>query len=190
MNTALIVTAGMALFTIFFGTAGLDHRTPPRMMLADCLRVVGQAAGRFWRRWPLSLSACLAAFWRSDRSCSRQRGSCTTTAARNYIFTNLLVSSRYRDSAFSVPAAGISGAVVENIQPGLSAHGRAGCFRLTWLLAGLFVDSISLAGQMTLGRGPADSYVISIPLMEGAPPWLALSGFLRRRFPRRTAWLS
>lgn len=175
-DTALVVTLVLAVFTILFGTRSLDATEHHRgMMLAiafeSLVKLLAFLAVGAFVTFSLfggvgdlieraSHSAELHDYWQRDT-----------------LFTNLLFQTFIAILAFLCLPRQFQVAVVENIQPSDLRLARW-VFPAYLVLAALFVIPISLAGQMTLGPSvTADSYVISIPLLEGRP-FLALLAFL------------
>ncbi|MEH6564700.1 MAG: PAS domain-containing hybrid sensor histidine kinase/response regulator [Halopseudomonas sp.] len=175
-DTALVVTLVLALFTVLFGTRSLDVTEHHRgMMLAIAFESIvkllaflavgifvtfglfGGAAELFT---DARNNAALAGYWQRD------------TPVLSLLFQTLIAML-----AFICLPRQFQVAVVENSEPGDLRLARW-VFPVYVILAALFVIPISLAGQMTLGSGlSADSYVISLPLLQGHPE-LALLAFL------------
>jgi len=111
----------------------------------------------------------------------------TTVLATNSILTNSGISSRLI-AIFCALLACLDAAIYSDRQVGGERYyshrtilraWRAWCFRLT--CAGrVFVIPIAWPADEPWGRVSADSYVISIPLMEGAPPAWRCWPFSRR----------
>ncbi|MEH6490671.1 hybrid sensor histidine kinase/response regulator [Halopseudomonas sp.] len=175
-DTALIVTLVLALFTVLFGTRSLDVTEHHRgMMLAIAFESIvkllaflavgvfvtfglfGGAAELFSNARD---NAALASYWQRD------------TPVLSLLFQTFIAML-----AFICLPRQFQVAVVENSEPGDLRLARW-VFPVYVILAALFVIPISLAGQMTLGSGlSADSYVISLPLLQGHPE-LAMLAFL------------
>ena len=175
-DTALVVTLVLALFTVLFGTRSLDVTEHHRgMMLAIAFESLvkllaflavgifvtfGLFGGAVELLTDARNNAALAAYWQQD------------TPVLSLLFQTVIAIL-----AFVCLPRQFQVAVVENSEPGDLRLARW-VFPVYVILAGLFVIPISLAGQMTLGSGlSADSYVISLPLLQGHPE-LALLAFL------------
>ncbi|MGB7388667.1 MAG: PAS domain-containing hybrid sensor histidine kinase/response regulator [Pseudomonas neustonica] len=175
-DTALVVTLVLALFTVLFGTRSLDVTEHHRgMMLAIAFESLvkllaflavgifvtfGLFGGAVELLSDARNNAALAAYWQQD------------TPVLSLLFQTVIAIL-----AFVCLPRQFQVAVVENSEPGDLRLARW-VFPVYVILAGLFVIPISLAGQMTLGSGlSADSYVISLPLLQGHPE-LALLAFL------------
>ncbi|MGB3597956.1 MAG: sodium:solute symporter, partial [Pseudomonas neustonica] len=175
-DTALVVTLVLALFTVLFGTRSLDVTEHHRgMMLAIAFESLvkllaflavgifvtfGLFGGAVELLTDARNNAALAAYWKQD------------TPVLSLLFQTVIAIL-----AFVCLPRQFQVAVVENSEPGDLRLARW-VFPVYVILAGLFVIPISLAGQMTLGSGlSADSYVISLPLLQGHPE-LALLAFL------------
>ncbi|MFN3581056.1 MAG: NahK/ErcS family hybrid sensor histidine kinase/response regulator [Pseudomonas sp.] len=175
-DTALIVTLVLALFTILFGTRSLDATEHHRGMM---LAIAFESLVKLLAFLAVGAFVTFSLFGGVGDLIERAASSPELTEywQRETLFTNLLFQSFIAILAFLCLPRQFQVAVVENIQPGDLRLARW-VFPAYLVLAALFVVPISLAGQMTVGPGvSADSYVISIPLLEGRPI-LALLAFI------------
>ncbi|WP_394243844.1 NahK/ErcS family hybrid sensor histidine kinase/response regulator [Halopseudomonas laoshanensis] len=175
-DTALIVTLVLALFTILFGTRSLDATEHHRGMM---LAIAFESLVKLFAFLAVGAFVTFSLFGGVGDLIDRASSSVELHDywQRETLFTNLLFQSFIAILAFLCLPRQFQVAVVENIQPGDMRMARW-VFPAYVVLAGLFVIPISLAGQMTLGPSvSADSYVISIPLLEGHP-FLALLAFI------------
>lgn len=175
-DTALIVTLVLALFTILFGTRSLDATEHHRGMM---LAIAFESLVKLFAFLAVGAFVTFSLFGGVGDLIDRASSSVELHDywQRDTLYTNLLFQSFIAILAFLCLPRQFQVAVVENIQPGDLRMARW-VFPAYVVLAALFVIPISLAGQMTLGPTvSADSYVISIPLLEGRP-FLALLAFI------------
>ena len=175
-DTALVVTLVLALFTVLFGTRSLDVTEHHRgMMLAIAFESLVKllaflAVGVFVVFGLFGGTAELFEQARSSQTLDRYWQQETPILGLTFQTLIAMLAFVCLPRQFQV-------AVVENSEPGDLRLARW-VFPAYLLLAGLFVIPISLAGQMALGSGfSPDSYVISLPLLQGNPG-LAMLAFL------------
>ncbi|HDZ56221.1 MAG TPA: sensor histidine kinase [Pseudomonas xinjiangensis] len=175
-DTALVVTLVLALFTILFGTRSLDATEHHRGMM---LAIAFESLVKLLAFLAVGAFVTFSLFGGFADLVDRARDSAELADywQRETLYTSLLFQTFVAVLAFLCLPRQFQVAVVENIESGDLRLARW-VFPAYILLAALFVVPISLAGQMTLGPAVSpDSYVISIPLMEGQPV-LALLAFL------------
>tara|TARA_R110001599_G_scaffold86669_2_gene232249 strand:- start:5493 stop:8975 length:3483 start_codon:yes stop_codon:yes gene_type:complete len=175
-DTALIITFVLALFTVLFGTRSLDATEHHRGMM---LAIAFESLVKLFAFLAVGIFVTFSLFGGVGDLLQRAGSSPELQAywQRDTLFTNLLFQSFIAILAFLCLPRQFQVAVVENIEPGDLRLARW-VFPAYLILAGLFVLPISLAGQMTLGPTvSADSYVISLPLLQGSPI-LALLAFI------------
>ena len=175
-DTALIVTLVLALFTILFGTRSLDATEHHRGMM---LAIAFESLVKLLAFLAVGAFVTFGLFGGFADLIERARSSTELADywQRQTHLTSLLFQTFIAVLAFLCLPRQFQVTVVENNEPGDLRLARW-VFPAYLILAGLFVIPISLAGQMTLGPATsADSYVISIPLLEGHPI-LALLAFI------------
>tara|TARA_R110000850_G_scaffold31638_12_gene86764 strand:+ start:18333 stop:21815 length:3483 start_codon:yes stop_codon:yes gene_type:complete len=175
-DTALIITLVLALFTVLFGTRSLDATEHHRGMM---LAIAFESLVKLLAFLAVGIFVTFSLFGGVGELLERARTSPELVAylQRDTLFTNLLFQSFIAILAFLCLPRQFQVAVVENIEPGDLRMARW-VFPAYLVLAGLFVIPISLAGQLTLGSSVSpDSYVISVPLLQGSPG-LALLAFI------------
>lgn len=175
-DTALIVTLVLALFTILFGTRSLDATEHHRGMM---LAIAFESLVKLLAFLAVGAFVTFSLFGGFADLVERARSSAELAEywQRDTHLTSLVFQTFIAVLAFLCLPRQFQVTVVENNEPGDLRMARW-VFPAYLVLAGLFVIPISLAGQMTLGPTiTADSYVISIPLLEGQP-LLALLAFL------------
>ncbi|MBQ0777429.1 MAG: PAS-domain containing protein [Pseudomonas sp.] len=175
-DTALIITFVLALFTVLFGTRSLDATEHHRGMM---LAIAFESLVKLLAFLAVGIFVTFSLFGGMGDLLQRATSSPELQDywQRDTLFTNLLFQSFIAILAFLCLPRQFQVAVVENIEPGDLRLARW-VFPAYLILAGLFVIPISLAGQMTLGPTvSADSYVISLPLLQGSPV-LALLAFI------------
>ena len=175
-DTALVVTLVLALFTILFGTRSLDATEHHRGMM---LAIAFESLVKLLAFLAVGAFVTFSLFGGVGDLIERATNSPAMYDywQRDTLFTNLLFQSFIAILAFLCLPRQFQVAVVENIEPGDLRLARW-VFPAYLILAGLFVIPISLAGQISLGPTvSADSYVISLPLLEGRPV-LALLAFI------------
>jgi Na+/proline symporter/signal transduction histidine kinase/CheY-like chemotaxis protein len=175
-DTALVITLVLALFTVLFGTRSLDATEHHRGMM---LAIAFESLVKLLAFTAVGVFVTFSLFNGVDDLLGRAATHTELQAywQRDTLFTNLLFQSFIAILAFLCLPRQFQVAVVENIEPGDLRMARW-IFPAYLILAGLFVLPISLAGQMTLGPSvSADSYVISLPLLQGNPV-LALLAFI------------
>ncbi len=175
-DTALVVTLVLALFTILFGTRSLDATEHHRGMM---LAIAFESIIKLFAFIAVGIFVTFSVF--GGFGDLVERASASTELAdywqRETLYTSLLFQTFIAILAFLCLPRQFQVAVVENIEPSDLRLARW-VFPAYLILAALFVVPISLAGQLTIGSGvPADSYVISIPLVQGQPV-LALLAFI------------
>ncbi len=175
-DTALIITLVLALFTVLFGTRSLDATEHHRGMM---LAIAFESLVKLLAFLAVGIFVTFSLFGGVGDLLERAAASPELRAywQRDTLFTNLLFQSFIAILAFLCLPRQFQVAVVENIEPSDLRLARW-VFPAYLIMAGLFVIPISLAGQLTLGPSvSADSYVISLPLLQGNP-MLALLAFI------------
>lgn len=175
-DTALVVTLVLALFTILFGTRSLDATEHHRGMM---LAIAFESLVKLLAFLAVGAFVTFSLFGGVQDLLERASSSPELSDywQRETLVTSLIFQTFIAILAFLCLPRQFQVAVVENIEPGDLRLARW-VFPAYLVLAALFVVPISLAGQMTLGPAvSADSYVISVPLLEGRPV-LALLAFL------------
>ncbi len=175
-DTALVVTLVLALFTILFGTRSLDATEHHRGMM---LAIAFESLVKLFAFLAVGAFVTFGLFGGVQDLIDRATNSPALAEywARPTLYTSLLFQTFIAILAFLCLPRQFQVTVVENIHPGDLRLARW-VFPAYLVLAALFVVPIGLAGQLTLGSAVSpDSYVISLPLLEGRPA-LAMLAFL------------
>ncbi|MBB50225.1 MAG: hybrid sensor histidine kinase/response regulator [Pseudomonadales bacterium] len=175
-DTALVVTLVLALFTVLFGTRSLDVTEHHRGMM---LAIAFEALVKLLAFLAVGLFVVFGLFGGATDLLTQARSAEVLQGywQQETPVIGLLLQTSIAILAFICLPRQFQVAVVENSEPGDLRLARW-VFPVYLLLAGLFVVPIALAGQMLLGGGLSpDSYVISLPLMQGNST-LAMAAFL------------
>jgi Na+/proline symporter/signal transduction histidine kinase/CheY-like chemotaxis protein len=163
------VTAGLAIFTILFGTRNIDNTEHHRgVMMAVAFESLVKLAA-------FLLVGCFILYWAmNDNSIDLLEVAVQTYKSPN--IPTLVIHTVLTIAAIICLPRQFHTIVVENEKP-RDLHTARWVFPGYLILMGLFVLPIAWAGQALFTGTPADAYVISAPLSVGADN-IALIAFL------------